>query len=1204
MKKSNSQPSIPVSLHLAFIAGFLPLATHAAPLIWDTTIAADAIITDGSGTWTTAAGDWNDGVTSVGIVWTDGDTAFIGGGTEGTAGLITLGSDITTTTAAEAITFSAPFDGSYTLDTSTFTLTTGSIKLNGGSAAVTIQSGEGGSLALNATNTWSITNGPLTVDSQITGAFGINKFGAGNMYLLNDTNSFTGNLAVNNGGQLFISSIKDIGVASTAGAGDTISVQNNGKLVYTGTGDSTNRTLGLGSSGSKIYSNGTGALVFAGSVTNPASGNKLLNIGGSNTDLNEIQGVLANSAGGTLSISKDNAGTWVLSGANTYTGTTKVTNGTLIAGSTSAFGINSKVTVNDTLRLNGNSNTLGGLNGTGTVENANVAGATLSVGGGGKTGDFSGVLQDGAGGGALALTKLGTDVQTLSGANTYTGATAVDAGSLIFANKAARSASTTVTAGASGTVGLGAGGDGVTDYSNADIAALFNTNTLAGFVMNASSGVVIDTSAGDFTQSTALTGPRNLTKLGGNTLTLSGVNTYTGATTVDAGTLVLINKPASATVTAAAGSSLGLGVGGDGVADYSDADVAALYNANTLAGYTLDASSGMTLDTSAGDFTQSTALTAARDFTKQGDNTLILSAANTYTGTTTLAAGTLRADFADVLDVTNPLNPITTSGALGAGGNIAFAGGTLQYTANSAGNDYSYRIAGGTSAMTFDTNGEDVTLAASLAGNTGLTKLGAGQLTAQWDESYNGITTVDGGTLVLVSSSAANKNSNSTGFQINNGSTLKIEKGVGSLLVNAENFTFDSAGGGALELSSTGQTLWRNNTIVTTGGSQNTLSGTSLLNMQNTRTTTFNVAAGSDAVDLLVSVDFERGFLVKQGAGTVALTDANNDLLNTNTITIEGGVFEVAGGGRIKSGNFGGAVINDGIYRHSSSANQTLFGVVSGTGTIEQTGSGTLTLSGVNSYTGTTTVSSGALFVNGSLGATDVSVASGTILGGTGSIAGTLDFDGASIFNIVDIGDELAVTGNVTFGSGFGLDNITGWDFENADAGTYTLLIGSNIDFTNLDNVGIANALTLGNGNQAYFQNGSLQVVISSGAPAGFAGYITGSFANGTVPGGEQGPDDDWDNDGTSNLLEYALDGFDPTVSDAPAGSLDGLLVTYTKRVGATGITYSLEESSDLGIIDLWTPATPTTDVSSVITYTLTAPTPTKNFVRLVVIED
>ncbi|MDP4878742.1 MAG: autotransporter-associated beta strand repeat-containing protein, partial [Opitutales bacterium] len=301
---------------------------------WDTTIAADATITDGAGTWTTGAGNWNDGATSDGINWTDGDSAIFGGGTEGTAGTVVLGSNITTAATQTGISFSLPFDGSYTLDTSTFTLTTGGIKLNGGSAAVLIEStGVGGKIELNATNTWSISNGPLTVTSQITGAFGINKFGAGHMYLSNDNNSFTGALSLNNGGNTYLATIKNSGVNSAAGAGSKIIIGNNADLFYTGSGDSTDRTLQVGNANSIIYNNGTGALVFTGAFanTNNNTSTKTLTLGGSNTDANEIQGAIIDSTTNSnpLNLTKLDAGTWKLSGANTYTGKTLISTGTL-----------------------------------------------------------------------------------------------------------------------------------------------------------------------------------------------------------------------------------------------------------------------------------------------------------------------------------------------------------------------------------------------------------------------------------------------------------------------------------------------------------------------------------------------------------------------------------------------------------------------------------------------------------------------------------------------------------------------------------------------------------------------------------------------------------------------------------------------------------------------------------------------------------
>ncbi|MDG1300588.1 MAG: autotransporter-associated beta strand repeat-containing protein [Opitutae bacterium] len=130
---------------------------------------------------------------------------------------------------------------------------------------------------------------------------------------------------------------------------------------------------------------------------------------------------------------------------------------------------------------------------------------------------------------------------------------------------------------------------------------------------------------------------------------------------------------------------------------------------------------------------------ATNTLRKAGTGTLVLSGANTYLGASALQGGVLVADEPDVA---------ATSGALGNGGAITFTGGTLQYTANSAGTDYSARIADSTSAMAFDTNGQDVTLATDFAlSNTGgITKSGAGTLTLASTLS-GGATTVNGGTL-------------------------------------------------------------------------------------------------------------------------------------------------------------------------------------------------------------------------------------------------------------------------------------------------------------------------------------------------------------------------------------------------------------------------------------------------------------------------
>lgn len=131
----------------------------------------------------------------------------------------------------------------------------------------------------------------------------------------------------------------------------------------------------------------------------------------------------------------------------------------------------------------------------------------------------------------------------------------------------------------------------------------------------------------------------------------------------------------------------------------------------------------------------------------------------------------------------------------------------------------------------------------------------------------------------------------------------------------------------------------------------------------------------------------------------------------------------------------------------------------------------------------------------------------------------------------------------------------------------------------------------------AYFEPGSGTLTI----PGGFAAWITGTFANGTVT--HQGPNDDDDNDGISNLVEYAIAGQDPTVPNAAIGSFDGSTLTFTKRTDTSGLTYAIQESTDLGDTDVWTevPAGPTyTNNATTISYTLPGG-PTKDFMRLIV---
>lgn len=95
-------------------------------------------------------------------------------------------------------------------------------------------------------------------------------------------------------------------------------------------------------------------------------------------------------------------------------------------------------------QLNNHSETLGGITGTGIVENNAVAAGTSTLTLNVTSADaFGGVLRNnsGSGSGVLALTKQGAQTLTLSGANTYTGNTTVGAGILAVTGSLANNGS-------------------------------------------------------------------------------------------------------------------------------------------------------------------------------------------------------------------------------------------------------------------------------------------------------------------------------------------------------------------------------------------------------------------------------------------------------------------------------------------------------------------------------------------------------------------------------------------------------------------------------------------------------------------------------------------------------------------------------------------------------------------------------------------
>jgi autotransporter-associated beta strand protein len=98
----------------------------------------------------------------------------------------------------------------------------------------------------------------------------------------------------------------------------------------------------FGDSNGTLDNDGTGTLVWAGpfSNTTTAGGARKFTLGGSNTGGNDFQGILSDhpSNGSVLDLEKNDPGTWILSGNNTYTGATTVSGGILQIKNNDALG--------------------------------------------------------------------------------------------------------------------------------------------------------------------------------------------------------------------------------------------------------------------------------------------------------------------------------------------------------------------------------------------------------------------------------------------------------------------------------------------------------------------------------------------------------------------------------------------------------------------------------------------------------------------------------------------------------------------------------------------------------------------------------------------------------------------------------------------------------------------------------------------------
>ncbi len=297
---------------------------------------------------------------------------------------------------------------------------------------------------------------------------------------------------------------------------------------------------------------------------------------------------------------------------------------------------------------------------------------------------------------------------------------------------------------------------------------------------------------------------------------------------------------------------------------------------------------------------------------KNGSGKLTLSGNNTYTGTTTIGAGILQADAADVA---------STSGALGNGGNITFTGGALQYTSLSAATDYSTRFKNSTSAITLDTNGQSVALAGIMdsSNNGGLTKQGSGTLTLSNSNAYTGTTWIQNGTISVAS---INTNLGGTGaIKLGENATTGalVFTGTSNEAITRNFDLAGTTGGGVItNNSATNNTLTINGTISSSGA------GSKLLTLNGTATGTNTVNAvisdngGANVTSVAIGgsgVYALNGSNTYSGGTTVTgeVRAGNNNAYGTGTVTFSG------------AGTWGGSgsrtIANNIVYADATSAN-------------------------------------------------------------------------------------------------------------------------------------------------------------------------------------------------------------------------------------------------------------------------------------------
>jgi fibronectin-binding autotransporter adhesin len=795
------------------------------------------------------------------------------------------------------------------------------------------------SVVLAVAQTWSVNSGRnLTAGGVLSGSGGLTKTGAGTL-TLTGANTYTGGTTIH-GGMISINNAASLGVGTTA-----LVINPTGTLRTTGT-FATSRATTLG---------GTGG----------ASSGGTFDVTSGTTHTRD--GVIS----GTGSLTKTGAGILSLTAANTYSGGTFVNAGTLstwsdhslgaapavLGSSTGSVQLANGTTLQTNFSTTGDNRQLQLLSGTATLEVTN-----------GYSQQRNGLT---SGSGGLVKTGIGTLI--LTNANTYTGGTTVNAGTLQVNNTSGSATGT-------GAVVVNSGGT----LSGLPAAVGFTApGSIAGSVTINTGGTLLARSGGTFT-------------FGGLTLNAGAITNFqlgahTSTAIINITGINALNLAGASTINIVNAGSLGAGT--YQLFNYSGSLVGSFANLTLGStpglGYTYSLSNNQTngsIDL----------IVSLSDRQWAHDLDGLWGTASNWTNNAAPNAAGAQANFFGTI---NSARTVTVNGAYTVG-SMTFDNAHSYTVAASAGNSLTLNNSG-TAHMSALQGNHSVTAPLTLANDlsvstvanssltlggaisgTGrsLTTSGAGTvaLNGTTANTYSGLTTVESGTLQLAKT--AGTNAVAGNLQVNSGAsaTLLASNQIADSAVVTVNGTFTT---GAF-LETIGSLAGEGNIVTAAGG-------------------VLTIGSANNLSSTFAGVISGSGTIAKAGTGTLTLTGTNTFGGAGQTVSITGGVLAWAADANLghssnsiilagaqlafttsltshRSINLTGA----GTFNTDTNA-ATLNGVISGTGSLVKTGSGSLSLGGANTYTGGTTVTAGTLVVNS---ATSLGNASGALTINNGAL--------------------------------------------------------------------------------------------------------------------------------------------------------------------------------------------------------------------------